>query len=84
LKAVYITEFGVRGDRTTCTQAPGCLNGTTIPMETTNIAAFQQAWFIIKSMRWHYTATVKLDAYKAKYDNVNISPKSAAGQTVIR
>lgn len=68
-KPVFITEFGARGDRTTCTQAPGCLNGTSIPMETTNISAFQSAWFIIKSMRWHFSATVKWDAYKAKYDN---------------
>lgn len=67
-KPVYITEFGVRGDRSTC-DGPGCLNGTLIPIETTNIAAFQQAWFIIKSMRWGYAGTVKWDAYKAKYDN---------------
>jgi hypothetical protein len=70
-KPVFITEFGVRGDRSVCTQAPGCLNGTTIPLETTTISAFQQAWFIIKSMRWHYAATVKWDAYKANYDNGN-------------
>lgn len=67
-KPVFITEYGVRGDRTSC-PGPGCLAGTTAPIEGTLVNAFQHAWFTLEALNDGYVALVKWDAYKAKYDN---------------
>ena len=38
------------------------------PMSATNAAAFQQAWFNLRSAQLGYSGTVKWDVYPAKYD----------------
>lgn len=68
-KPVYITEYGVRGDKTSCSGDPGCLTGSSIPIGITTVNAFQHAWFQMRAMNYKYVAAVKWDAYKAKYDN---------------
>lgn len=68
-KPVYITEYGIRGEKTLCLENPGCLTGTSTPIGSTIINALQHAWFQIKAMNYKYVACVKWDAYKAKYDN---------------
>ncbi|KQX48844.1 LamG-like jellyroll fold domain-containing protein [Paenibacillus sp. Root444D2] len=68
-KPVYIMEYGIRGDKISCTQDPGCLNGTSIPIEDTIINAYEHAWFTMNAMNKKFVATTKWDAYKAKYDN---------------
>lgn len=70
-KPVYITEYGVRGDTVNCGEPyqPGCLQGTLTPLGDTVLNAFQHAWFQMKAASYKYVATVKWDAYKAKYDN---------------
>lgn len=68
-KPVYIMEYGVRGDKTVCTQDPGCLNGTTTPIGDTIVNAFQHAWFTMNAINKKFVALTKWDAYKAKYDN---------------
>ena len=67
-KPVYITEYGIRGEKTTNID-PGCIKGTTTPIGTTNINAFQHAWFQILAMNYEFAGFIKWDAYKAKYDN---------------
>ena len=69
-RPLYITEFGVRGlegfegERSF---EPGFWTDGT-PMSATNTAAFQQAWFNIRSTQLGYSGTVKWDLYPAKYD----------------
>lgn len=63
---VFITEYGVRGEGT---PKPGYINGTTNPVAETNIYAFQHAWFHMQALNKKFVASVKWDAYKAKYDN---------------
>jgi hypothetical protein len=69
-RPLYVTEFGVRGlegfegERSF---EPGYWPDGT-PMSATNTAAFQQAWFNIRSAQLGYSGTVKWDLYPAKYD----------------
>jgi hypothetical protein len=69
-RPLYITEFGVRGlegfegERSF---EPGYWPDGS-PMSETNTAAFQQAWFNIRSAQLGYSGTVKWDVYPAKYD----------------
>lgn len=69
-RPLYITEFGVRGlegfEGETSFEPGFWPDGT--GMSETNTAAFQQAWFNIRAAQLGYTATVKWDAYPAKYD----------------
>jgi hypothetical protein len=76
-KPILVTEYGVRGytslkpgsgDRI---PKPGILrNRTEQPpmLSQTNVAAFQQAWFVIRSMQLGYAGTIKWDCYYGKYD----------------
>jgi hypothetical protein len=69
-RPLYITEFGVRGIGTFEGEAnfePGFWPDGT-PMSATNAAAFQQAWFNIRSTQLGFSGTVKWDLYPAKYD----------------
>ncbi|WP_164821449.1 LamG domain-containing protein [Paenibacillus koleovorans] len=68
-KPVYIMEYGIRGDKVSCTHDPGCLNGTMIPIGDTIINAYQHAEFTLNAMKRKFVALTKWDAYKAKYDN---------------
>ena len=69
-RPLYVTEFGVRGmegfegERSF---EPGFWPDGT-PMSATNAAAFQQAWFNLRSAQLGYSGTVKWDVYPAKYD----------------
>jgi hypothetical protein len=69
-RPLYVTEFGVRGlegfegERSF---EPGWWPDGS-PMSETNTAAFQQAWFNIRSAQLGYSGTVKWDVYPAKYD----------------
>jgi hypothetical protein len=66
-KPLYVTEFGVRGVRAPGEAQPGH-DAAGTPMESTNTAALQQAWFDILAARLGYVATVRWDAYFAMYD----------------
>ena len=69
-RPLYITEFGVRGLGTFEGEPsfePGFWPDGT-PMGATTAAAFQQAWFNIRSAQLGYSGTVKWDVYPAKYD----------------
>ena len=69
-RPLYVTEFGIRGlegfegERSF---EPGYWPDGT-PMSETTAAAFQQAWFNIRSAQLGYSGTVKWDLYPAKYD----------------
>lgn len=69
-RPLYVTEFGIRGlegfEGETSFEPGYWPDGT--PMSATNTAAFQQAWFNIRSVMLGYSATVKWDIYPAKYD----------------
>jgi hypothetical protein len=70
-RPLYITEFGVRGLGTFEGEPsfePGYWPDGT-PMSATNAAAFQQAWFNIRSTQLGFSGTVKWDVYPAKYDS---------------
>ncbi len=69
-RPLYVTEFGVRGLRTfegELTFEPGYLPDGN-PMAVTNAAAFQEAWFMLRSLQLGYVATAKWDIYDATYD----------------
>jgi Glycosyl hydrolase catalytic core len=71
-KPIFITEYGVRGHRGPNRPAPGIFkDGTPAgrPLSQTNIAAFQQAWFLIRSMQLGYHGTIKWDCYFGTYDS---------------
>lgn len=69
-RPIYVTEFGVRGLQTfegeSNFQPYLWPDGT--PMAETNTAAFQEAWFMIRSAQLGYSAAVLWDLYTAKYD----------------
>jgi hypothetical protein len=67
-KPLYVTEFGVRGVTATGEPDPGHIADGR-PIGDTNLNAFQHAWFDLVAARLGYVATVKWDAYAAKYDN---------------
>jgi hypothetical protein len=72
-KPLYVTEYGVRGQRTFNGVAqvdPGVWDdGTAITQ--TNVSAFQQAWFDVLAADLGYMGTSKWDSYYGKYDNGN-------------
>jgi hypothetical protein len=69
---IFITEFGVRGrPGPRKLPAPGIFEDGTpdgTPLAQTNIAAFQQAWFLIRSMQLGYAGTIKWDCFFGTYD----------------
>jgi len=70
-KPVYVSEYGVRGQRTfngASQVDPGVWDDGT-PMTQTNVSAFQQAWFDILAADLGYIGTSKWDSYYGKYDN---------------
>jgi hypothetical protein len=70
-KPIYVTEYGVRGQRT-FNGAPQVDPGVWedgAPITQTNVSAFQQAWFDVLSADLGYLGTSKWDSYYGKYDN---------------
>jgi hypothetical protein len=70
-KPVYVTEYGVRGQRTFNGAAagdPGVWDDGT-PINQTNVSAFQQAWFDVLAANLGFLGTSKWDSYYGKYDN---------------
>ncbi len=70
-RPLYVTEFGSRGLPTfegESTFQPGLAPDGT-PMTQTNVAAFQQGWFMLRAANLGYSGTAKWDMYAAKYDN---------------
>jgi hypothetical protein len=70
-KPVYVTEYGVRGQRTfnnAPTVDPGVWDDGT-PITQTNVSAFQHAWFDVLAADLGYLGTSKWDSYYGKYDN---------------
>lgn len=66
-KPFYVTEFGVRGIHPVGTEGPGELPDGT-PVERSNQAAFQHAWFQIAAANLGCAGTAKWDCYYATYD----------------
>jgi hypothetical protein len=69
-KALYVTEYGVRGLPTfnDVRADPGFWSDGT-PISQTNVSAFQQAWFDVLSSKLGYVGTSKWDSYFGRYDN---------------
>jgi hypothetical protein len=70
-KPVYVTEYGVRGQRVFNGAAqvdPGVWEDGT-PITQTNISAFQHAWFDVLAADLAFIGTSKWDSYYGKYDN---------------
>ena len=70
-KPVYVTEYGVRGQRTfngAPQVDPGVWQDGT-PITQTNISAFQHAWFDVLAADLGYLGTSKWDSYYGKYDS---------------
>lgn len=70
-RPLYVTEFGVRGLTTIEGEHeidPG-LSPDGTPIEQTNIAAFQEAWFMIRAAGLGFSGMSKWDLYSARYDN---------------
>lgn len=66
-KPLYITEYGVQGTQANkSVPEPGYYKN--IPIERTNINAFQHAWFTILSAKLGFVGLSKWDAYFAMYD----------------
>ena len=68
-RPIYVTEFGVRGVQTFEGEPetdPGFWpDGTVIAM--TNVAAFQEAWFMIRATQLGFSAATKWDIYAGTY-----------------
>ena len=82
-KPIFVTEYGVRGhDRP---PAPGVFKPGGQLLSQTNVAAFQQAWFVIRSMQLGYAGTIKWDCSHGIYDSTYkhkhyvIGPPTAEG-----
>src|SRR5437763_4678529 len=70
-KPVYVTEYGVRGQRTfdgVPQVDPGVWQDGT-PITQTNVSAFQHALFDVLAAELGYIGTSKWDAYYGKYDS---------------
>jgi hypothetical protein len=68
-RPLFITEYGVRGKNRP--PNPGIFDDGTPkgrPLSETNVAAFQQAWFLIRAMQLGYVGTIKWDCFHGKYD----------------
>jgi hypothetical protein len=71
-RPIYVTEFGVRGNRSAFglpAHEPGLWGDLETPMAETNVNAFQLAWFNILASRLGYPASVSWDAFNAQYDS---------------
>ena len=71
-RPIFITEYGVRGHRGPRRPAPGIFKDGTPTgtlLSKTNIAAFQQAWFLIRAMQLGYVGTIKWDCFFGTYDS---------------
>lgn len=69
-RPLYVTEFGVRGIASfegEESPQPGYWPSGA-PMTETTVAAFQQAWFMVRAAQLGYSGTVKWDLYAASYD----------------
>ncbi len=70
-KPLYVAEYGVRGLRRfngLPAGDPGVWEDGT-PITTTNVSAFQHAWFDVLAAKLGYLGTSKWDSYFGKYDN---------------
>jgi hypothetical protein len=70
-KPLYVAEYGVRGLRRfngLPAGDPGVWEDGT-PITTTNVSAFQHAWFDVLAANLGYLGTSKWDSYFGKYDN---------------
>jgi hypothetical protein len=70
-KPLYVAEYGVRGLRKfngLPAGDPGVWEDGT-PITTTNVSAFQHAWFDVLAARLGYLGTSKWDSYFGKYDS---------------
>src|SRR6266540_2598912 len=70
-KPLYVAEYGVRGLRRfngVTAGDPGVWQDGT-PITTTNVSAFQHAWFDVLAADLGYLGTSKWDSYFGKYDN---------------
>jgi hypothetical protein len=70
-KPLYVTEYGVRGQRTfngVAQVEPGVWDDGT-PITQTNVSAFQHALFDVLAAQLGYSGTSKWDAYYGKYDS---------------
>jgi hypothetical protein len=76
-----VTEFGVRGDKLHQQKPnPGFYDkNDRIPLGSTNIYAFQHAWFALLAAKLGYHGVVKWDAYFAKYGSSLESQQMAFG-----
>lgn len=74
-KPMYLMEFGIRG-YPTCGTKPTFPNRYYLPdcteMWRTNIAAFQQLWFVIHTAQLGFTGASKWDAFQAVYDRNSV------------
>lgn len=72
IKPCYITEYGVRGEKSGgAFNNPGYLRGTDTPIGRTNECALRHVTFHINALNYGFAGLVKWDCYKAKYDNGN-------------
>lgn len=79
-KPFYVMECGVRGAKTSngITEDPGFWqDGARIA--TTNVNAFQRAWFALDAVRHGYSGVIAWDAYAAKYDRNSVMHYSLLG-----
>src|SRR5262245_34480071 len=69
-KPLYVTEYGVRGRMGNGAIKPGNFQAgqLSIPITQTKIAAFQQAWFVIRAAQLRYAGVIKWDGYFGRYD----------------
>jgi hypothetical protein len=67
-KPLFVTEYGTRSKdrRKEGVVDPGTFHGA--PLCTTNLAAFQAAWFQIRAAQLGYAGAVKWDCYFGRYD----------------
>jgi len=66
-KPVFVTEYGVRGDRPPGVDGPGTFTDGE-PIEQSRVAAFQHAWFQILAARYGCAGTIKWDCFYGMYD----------------
>jgi hypothetical protein len=75
-KPMYLMEFGIRGYET-CGTKPPFANRYYLPdcteMWRTNIAAFQQLWFVVHTAQLGLDGAAKWDAYQAVYDFTSVN-----------
>jgi hypothetical protein len=79
-KPFYVMECGVRGAKTRngVTEDPGFWQDGT-RLASTNVNAFQRAWFALDAARKGYSGVIAWDAYAAKYDRRSVMHYSLLG-----